>query len=75
MSTNPEVVVADQTIGVAVASPRLTARQLRDLLGVLLIVAGMAGLLAVLFVVQPLLCYGALSVATIAVGVYLGLER
>jgi membrane protein YdbS with pleckstrin-like domain len=53
----------------------LSARQIRELLAVALIVVGAAGMTAVLFAVHPLLGWAALSAAAVAVGVFLGLDR
>lgn len=53
----------------------LTARQVRDLLASVLIVAGVGGVLTVLFIAAPLAGYGAIAALGAALGVYLGTDR
>lgn len=55
--------------------PLLTARQVRDLLAVVLIVAGLAGVVTVTFIASPLAGWGVVAVLALALGIYLGSDR
>jgi hypothetical protein len=57
------------------ASRGLTARQMRDLAALVLLVVGVIGLVVCAFVFDVLLGWAVASAASIAVGVALGYER
>lgn len=56
-------------------APLLTARQVRDLLAVVLILVGVGGVLTVLFVTHPLAGWGVVAGLLALLGAYLGFDR
>ena len=56
-------------------APLLTARQVRDLLAIALILVGAVGLCIVVFLTNTLAGWGLVSAIVIALGVYVGVDR
>lgn len=56
-------------------APLLTARQVRDLLGIVLVIVGIVGTLVVAFLAHPLAGFGLLAVDATVLGAYLCYDR